>query len=70
MLISEKCGSRELIKEKKNGETFSPYNQDEIAKIMFKYLTKNKNDLIKMGKESLRIIEKDFSVIKYFQGLK
>ena len=40
-----------------------------MAKLMFKYLTKFKKDLKVMCLKGLQIIEKDFSVRKYFLDL-
>lgn len=55
--VSNKCGcAYELVKESENGFTFNPNNVSEIAETLMRFMN-TKLDLMKMGKESQKIIQ-------------
>ncbi|MES2519789.1 MAG: glycosyltransferase family 4 protein [Bacteroidota bacterium] len=57
ILVSEKCGCAiDLVKNGKNGFTFSPYNIEEMSSLLLKFINQEV-DLEQMGKVSKQIIQ-------------
>lgn len=57
VIVSKRAGSyRDLVKEGINGYGFDPYNNEELIKIMNKFINEEV-DLKKMGEESRKIIK-------------
>lgn len=55
IVISNRAGTTELVKEGENGFTFDPYSIDELTNILLKFINKEVN-LKLMGKKSKEII--------------
>ena len=70
ILVSNKCGcSKFLVKIGKNGYTFDPNNYAEIAFLMYEVFVNKNLNLDKMGKFSKNLINENYSLLSYAEGI-